>query len=160
MASYSELNCDGISPEIYTGTEVGFSSLCAQKKETYTFLRDVVNEISLLTKGPYFHIGGDESYKTSKEDFIQIIDSVISYVHNNNKIPITWDNDVKNAEIAQFWNLSGSNLIALKKSKKIIYSPANKAYLDMKYDSLSKFGLNWAGYSSIKNAYELSLIHI
>ena len=154
LASYSELNCDGISPEIYTGTEVGFSSLCAQKKETYTFLKDVVNEISLLTKGPYFHIGGDESYKTSKEDFIQIIDSVISYVHNNNKIPITWDNDVKNAEIAQFWNLSGSDLIALKKSKKIIYSPANKAYLDMKYDSLSKFGLNWAGYSSIKNAYE------
>ena len=154
LASYSELNCDGISPEIYTGTEVGFSSLCAQRKETYTFLKDVVNEISLLTKGPYFHIGGDESYKTSKEDFIQIIDSVISYVHNNNKIPITWDNDVKNAEIAQFWNLSGSDLIALKKSKKIIYSPANKAYLDMKYDSLSKFGLNWAGYSSVKNAYE------
>ena len=24
----------------------------------------------------------------------------------------------------------------------------------MKYDSLSKFGLNWAGYSTVKNAYE------
>ena len=160
LASYSELNCDGISPEIYTGTEVGFSSLCAQRKETYTFLRDVVNEISSLTKGPYFHIGGDESYKTSKEDFIQIIDSVISYVHKNNKTPITWDNKVKNAEIAQLWNLKdgllgpSSDLVALKKTKKIIYSPANKAYLDMKYDSLSKFGLNWAGYSSVKNAYE------
>ena len=153
LASYSELNCDGISPEIYTGTEVGFSSLCAKRKETYTFLKDVVNEISILTKGPYFHIGGDESYKTSKEDFIQIIDSVISYVHKNNKTPITWDNKVKNAEIAQFWNLS-SDLVALKKTKKIIYSPADKAYLDMKYDSLSKFGLNWAGYSSVKNAYE------
>ncbi len=153
LASYSELNCDGISPEIYTGTEVGFSSLCAQRKETYTFLRDVVNEISILTKGPYFHIGGDESYKTSNEDFLQIIDSVISYVYKNNKTPITWDNKVKNAEIAQFWNLS-SDLEALKKTKKIIYSPADKAYLDMKYDSLSKFGLNWAGYSSVKNAYE------
>jgi len=154
LASYSELNCDGISPEIYTGTEVGFSSLCAQRKETYTFLRDVVNEISILTKGPYFHVGGDESYKTSKEDFIQIIDSVISYVYNNNKTPITWDNEVKNAEIAQLWNLKGNDFVALKKTKKIIYSPANKAYLDMKYDSLSKFGLNWAGYSTVKNAYE------
>ena len=154
LASYSELNCDGVSPEIYTGTEVGFSSLCAQRKETYTFLRDVVNEISILTKGPYFHVGGDESYKTSKEDFIQIIDSVISYVHKNNKTPITWDNEVKNAEIAQLWNLKGNDFVALKKTKKIIYSPANKAYLDMKYDSLSKFGLNWAGYSTVKNAYE------
>ena len=153
LASYSELNCDGISPDIYTGTEVGFSSLCAQRKETYTFLKDVVNEISLLTKGSYFHVGGDESYKTSKEDFIQIIDSVISYVYKNDKTPITWDNDVKTAEITQFWNES-SKLTALKKSKKIIYSPASRAYLDMKYDSLSKFGLSWAGYSSVKNAYE------
>ena len=153
LASYPELNCDGISPEIYTGTEVGFSSLCAQKRETYKFLKDVIDEISILTKGPYFHIGGDESYKTSNEDFIQIIDSVISYVEDNNKTPITWDNDVKTAEITQFWNES-SKLKALRKSKKIIYSPASRAYLDMKYDSLSKFGLSWAGYSTVKNAYE------
>ena len=44
--------------------------------------------------------------------------------------------------------------MAIKKSKKIIYSPASKTYLDMKYDSLSKYGLSWAGYSSVRNAYE------
>ena len=153
LASYAELNCNGVSPNIYTGTEVGFSSLCAQKKVTYKFLEDVVDEISLLTKGPYFHVGGDESYVTSDEDFIQIIDSVFSYVQKNNKTPITWDNNVKTGEINQLWN-EGSDFIAIKKSKKIIYSPASKTYLDMKYDSLSKYGLSWAGYSSVRNAYE------
>jgi len=153
LASYSELNCNGVSPDIYTGIEVGFSSLCAQKQETYTFLEDVVDEISLLTKGPYFHVGGDESHVTSDKDFIQIIDSIFSYVQKNNKTPITWDNDVKTGEINQLWN-EGSDFMAIKKSKKIIYSPASKTYLDMKYDSLSKFGLSWAGYSSVKNAYE------
>jgi len=153
LASYPELNCNGESPEIYTGTEVGFSSLCAEKKVTYKFLKDVIDEISSLTTGPYFHVGGDESYKTSKEDFIQIIDSVFSYVKSNNKTPITWDNNIKTAKITQYWN-EESNLNAIRKSEQIIYSPASHAYLDMKYDSLSKFGLFWAGYSSVKNAYE------
>ena len=106
----------------------------------------------MLTKGPYFHIGGDESYKTSKKDFVQILDSVISYVENNNKTPITWDNKNKTAKIVQYWN-GEIDLKVIGKSEQIIYSPAKHAYLDMKYDSLSKFGLFWAGYSSVKNAY-------
>ena len=152
LASYSELNCNGISPEIYTGIEVGFSTLCAQNDITYKFLEDVINEISTITKGPYFHIGGDESHVTPSESFIQIIDSAIAYVKKNNKKPITWDNNTKTAEIAQYWNKK-SQLDVIGKSNQIIYSPASHAYLDMKYDSLSTYGLNWAGYTSVKDAY-------
>ena len=85
LVSYPELNCDGISPPVFTGIDVGFSTLCANKEVTYLFLKDVIEEISLLTPGPYFHVGGDESYVTSKEDFIQIIDSVFTYVEKNKK---------------------------------------------------------------------------
>ena len=28
LASYPELNCDGVAPSLYTGTSVGISSLC------------------------------------------------------------------------------------------------------------------------------------
>src|SRR5690606_12422183 len=62
LSSYPELNCDGKAPDLYTGTEVGFSSLCTKKEITYTFIDDVVREISALTPGPFFHIGGDESH--------------------------------------------------------------------------------------------------
>ena len=153
LASYSELNCNGISPEIYTGIEVGFSSLCAQNDITYKFLENVIDEISAITPGPYFHVGGDESDVTSKEDFIQMMDSVVLYVKQNNKKPITWDNNTKTADIAQYWN-NESKKNVIGKSKEIIYSPASHAYLDMKYDSLSPYGLNWAGYTSVKDAYE------
>ena len=34
----------------------------------------VFDEISAITPGPYFHVGGDESHVTSKEDFIQMMD--------------------------------------------------------------------------------------
>lgn len=49
LASYAELNCDGVAPPPYTGTEVGFSSLCVPKAVTYDFVDDVVREIAALT---------------------------------------------------------------------------------------------------------------
>lgn len=152
LVSYPELNCDGISPPVFTGIDVGFSTLCANKEVTYLFLKDVIEEISLLTPGPYFHVGGDESYVTSKEDFIQIIDSVFTYVEKNKKTAITWGNNSKTGKILQYWN-DESDYDIIRKSESVIYSPASHAYLDMKYDSLSVFGLSWAGYSSVKNAY-------
>jgi hexosaminidase len=64
LASYAELNCSGVAPPLYTGTDVGFSSLCVNKEITYQFLDDVVRELAELTPGSYLHLGGDETHKT------------------------------------------------------------------------------------------------
>ena len=32
LASYAELNCDDVAPQLYTGTKVGFSTLCGDKE--------------------------------------------------------------------------------------------------------------------------------
>src|SRR5262249_42523704 len=64
LASYPELNCDGVAPALYTGIEVGFSSVCIDKPLTYTFIDDVMRELAELTPGPYLHIGGDEARAT------------------------------------------------------------------------------------------------
>ena len=42
LASYPELNCDGKAGELYTGTKVGFSTLCTDNEATYEFVDDVV----------------------------------------------------------------------------------------------------------------------
>ena len=52
LASYPELNCNGKATELYTGTEVGFSTLCTGKEITYKFIDDVVKEISDLLPAP------------------------------------------------------------------------------------------------------------
>ena len=49
LASYAELNCDGKARNLYTGTNVGFSTLCVRKEITYKFLDDVFREISALS---------------------------------------------------------------------------------------------------------------
>ena len=45
LASYPELNCSGKATELYTGTEVGFSTLCTDKEITYKFIDDVIGEL-------------------------------------------------------------------------------------------------------------------
>ena len=72
LASYAELNCDGVAPPLYTGTEVGFSSLCVPKEITYDFVDDVIRELAALTPGQYLHIGGDEAHSTSHEDYVDV----------------------------------------------------------------------------------------
>ncbi len=46
LASYAELNCNGKATELYTGTEVGFSTLCTSNEITYKFIDDVVRELA------------------------------------------------------------------------------------------------------------------
>ena len=157
LASYAELNCDGNATELYTGTRVGFSTLCTDKEITYEFLDDVIGEISAITPGPYFHIGGDESHVTPMEDYIPFIERVQEIVKKHNKISIGWD-EIANAKllegnIAQWWASAENASKALEQGAKLLISPAQKAYLDMQYDSTSQFGLHWAAYIPVDSGY-------
>jgi hexosaminidase len=157
LASYPELNCSGKSPELYTGTKVGFSTLCTDKEITYQFIEDVVRELVEMTPGPYIHIGGDESHVTSMEDYIPFINKVQDIVLASGKQMIGWDEiahaDLKTNTIVQFWARTENAQKGVEKKAKVILSPANKTYLDMKYDSITKLGLNWAGYVEVDSAY-------
>ena len=123
----------------------------------YTFIDDVVREISALTPGPYFHIGGDESHVTKKDDYIYFVNKVEKIVQHYDKIMIGWDEivtaDIDTTSVAQFWSSTDNAKMAVAKNLKIIMSPAKKAYLDMKYDLESEYGLNWAGYTPVDTAY-------
>jgi hexosaminidase len=156
LASYAELNCDGIAPQLYTGTEVGFSSLCTDKEVTYQFLDDVIKELAALTPGPYIHIGGDEAKATTPEEYKKIIGRVQTIVQAHGKQMIGWEEiaatPLPTTSIAQHW---ASNLVqrAVQQGAKVIMSPATKAYLDMKYDSSTSLGQDWAAYIEVRDSY-------
>ena len=76
LASYAELNCDGVARPPFTGIEVGFSALCVDKDVTYSFIDDVVREIAALTPGAYFHVGGDEVKTLTPEQYARFIERV------------------------------------------------------------------------------------
>jgi len=157
LASYPELNISGEATQLYTGMKVGFSTLDTNKEITYQFIGDVIRELSEMTPGPYMHIGGDESHVTDKADYIPFINRVQEIVLANGKQMIGWDEiahaDLKVNTIVQFWARLENAQKGVEKKAKVILSPANKMYLDMKYDSITKLGLHWAGYVNVESAY-------
>jgi len=157
LASYAELNCDGKATELYTGTKVGFSTLCTTSEITYKFIDDVIRELAALTPGPYIHIGGDESHVTRIEDYIPFVNRVQDIVAKHGKQVIGWDDiaaaTLKPSSIAQHWADVANANKAVSQGVKILMSPASKAYIDMKYDKSTKLGLAWAGYIEVDTGY-------
>ncbi len=156
-ASYPFLNGNGKTPTLYEGTRVGFSTFDTRKDTVYAFVDDVVREISGLSPGPYFHIGGDESHVTKKDDYRYFVNRVEKIVRKYGKRMIGWDEvataDLDSSSIAQFWASEENAQKAIEKGMQVILSPAKKAYLDMQYDTLSRHGLHWAAYIPVDTAY-------
>ncbi|MFD6433980.1 beta-N-acetylhexosaminidase [Streptomyces venezuelae] len=165
LASYAELNCNGVAPPLYTGTEVGFSSLCVKKDVTYDFVDDVIRELAAMTPGKYLHIGGDEAHSTSHEDFVAFMDKVQPIVAKYGKTVMGWHqlagaNPAKGA-VAQYWGYDRTGAAereqvvnAAKNGTKLLLSPADRAYIDHKYTKDTPLGLSWAGYVEVQRSYD------
>lgn len=156
LTSYPELACSVRPSALYAGTDVGWSTVCVDKEDTYAFLDDVVREVSAMTPAPYIHIGGDEVQTLTPEQYVRFIERAQTIVNKYGKNMIGWEEitkaHIKPTTIAQQWK-SDSATAALKYGAKLILSPANKTYLDMKYNSTTELGLNWAGMVEVNDAY-------
>jgi len=162
LASYADLNTDGNAKQLYTGRNVGFSSLDTEKEITYQFIQDVIGEVASLTDGPYIHIGGDESMATPKEGYSDFIAKVQRIVEENGKIMIGWEEILSSNElnpstsVVQIWKTKSKNILKEKKklNRSYILSPADKVYMDMKYNASTPIGLTWAGFISVQVSYD------
>ncbi|MCX0243958.1 beta-N-acetylhexosaminidase [Streptomyces drozdowiczii] len=165
LASYAELNCDGVAPPLYTGIKVGFSTLCAGKDVTYDFIDDVVGEVAALTPGRYFHIGGDEAHSTTHEDYVEIMDRAQAIVGKYGKTVMGWHQltgaDPVKGAVAQYWGYDKTSAAdrqqvvdAAKNGTRLVLSPADRVYLDMKYTDQTVLGLKWAGTVEVQRSYD------
>ncbi len=165
LASYPELNCNDVAPPLYTGIEVGFSSLCVGREVTYRFVDDVVRELAALTPGPYIHIGGDEVKKLTAAEYAGFIERAQEIVARHGKRAIGWD-EIAHARLApttvvQQWRVGKNGVAdagaaavsAVAQGARLVMSPASKVYLDMKYTPSTVLGLNWAGYVELRDTY-------
>ncbi|HUF27830.1 MAG TPA: beta-N-acetylhexosaminidase [Gemmatimonadaceae bacterium] len=157
LASYPELNCDGVAPPLYTGIRVGFSTLCVERDTVYRFVSDVVREIGAMVPTPWFHIGGDEVEKLTDAQYRAFVERAQAIVRSHGKRMIGWGEIAPAAlhpeTIVQHWRSDSSHLHAARGGS-IILSPSPRAYLDMKYDSATVLGLAWAGLISVRHAYD------
>ena len=160
LVAYPELTCDGQAPPIATGTEVGFSSLCPGKPITQQFIEEVFGELAAMTPGPYLHLGGDEALSTPAGQYAPFIERVQKVIQTFGKQPVGWQEvssaDLVSAAVVQYWSPQAGPaqaVAAVRKRARLIMSPADRAYLDMKYDVATGLGLDWAGHVDVQDSY-------
>ncbi len=165
LASYARLNCDGVAPPLYTGTEVGFSSLCVPKDVTYAFVDDVIRELAAITPGRYLHIGGDEAQSTSQADYVSFMNRAQAVVQKYGKTVMGW-HQITSARpvagaVAEYWGYDDTGAAeraqvaaAAKNGTRIVLAPADRSYLDMKYDENTELGQDWAGTVEVNRSYD------
>ncbi|HET6478879.1 MAG TPA: family 20 glycosylhydrolase [Actinoplanes sp.] len=161
QVAYPELTCDGEPVLPRTDPEVGYSSLCADKEETYAFVEDVIRVVAGLTPGPYLHIGGDEALSTTAEDYRTFMTRVLPMVGKYGKRAIGWHEmaavELPATAVPQYWRIEPTDdgvARAAAAGRQVIMSPADRSYLDMKYDESSPLGLDWAGLVSVERSYD------
>jgi hexosaminidase len=86
---------------------------------------------------------------------------VLPLVEKYGKRAVGWHEmtavDLPESAVPQFWRIEPADdgtARAAANGSKVIMSPADRSYLDMKYDESSGLGLDWAGVVSVERSYD------
>ncbi|MGC4857064.1 beta-N-acetylhexosaminidase [Micromonospora sp. DT4] len=161
LVAYPELAADKVAPPPYTGTEVGFSYVDPGDERTYDFVADVLGEVAALTPGPWLHIGGDEAFKVKGEVYTGFVERAQQIVADTGKTVVGWHQLAPAAHfdgrVLQWWGTDADDPTtadAVRRGARLIVSPGNHAYLDMKYAQDTPIGHDWAGLIDVRRAYD------
>ena len=157
-----DINCSTKNPPVwnYTGA-VGYSALCPTSEDTWAILGAIIDQLTAMSPGPYYDLGGDEVPSTvlSQTQYAGLVSQEAGIVNGQGKIAMGWADiagpgtQLAPGSVAEYWQTaSGSSsgtvtaTEAVAKGMKVVMSPANHAYLDQKYAKgvPSSLGLTWA----------------
>ena len=157
LASYGELNADGVPLDLYTGEGVITTPLWLDGEITYTFVEDVWTEMAAITPGPWVHIGGDEAIDATPEEYAAFLTWLQGVIVAQDKTAIGWDEigmvDLDAPYFAQYWWHPDLAADAAADGATIISSPPEHAYLEMIQSADAAYGDDWAGIVTTQDAY-------
>lgn len=177
QASVANLNCNNTRRPPYAGFDVGNPTIClddaAHVGSAKAYLNTVLTSVAALTPGPYLHIGGDEAPGMTPEKMSAYVDGASVPAAKAKKLLMGWHQIAQGTlpagTVLQYWGdesyrstigtaAENENIaymrIGLSKGAKFVMSPADHAYLDMKYDDTTPYGLKWEGTVSIQKSYD------
>jgi len=164
LHAYGELAPSGTPAPAYTGVGVGFSRLDAQLPATAAFIEAVFGDIVRMTPGPYVHIGGDEALTMHAAEYDGLVGLAAGTVNAAGKAVVSWQEAARAplppGSILQFWDDRdergeiGAVVAAAAAGARVVLSPAARLYLDTRYDADFPIGQDWAGYLTLRDAYD------
>ncbi|HZD70252.1 MAG TPA: beta-N-acetylhexosaminidase [Actinomycetes bacterium] len=171
---YADINCGANKPPVWDLTfDVGYSALCPDSDNTWAIPTDIIGQLTAMSPGPYYHLGGDEvpASLLTADQYNAFIDRESQIIEARGKIVMGWA-DISSAgfdqpgapqAVAQFWNNGNpagpggdTARIAVQKGMQVVMSPANHTYLDMQQFRGSPLGLSWAGILDVSDFYNWS----
>ena len=159
LAAYPQYSCTGGPFEVETDWGVFKEIYCAGNEQTFTFIKNILDEVIELFPAEYIHIGGDEVPKyrwercskckkrmmeESLEDVHELqsyfIQRIETYLSRKGKKLIGWD-EILEGEIAsgvtvQSWRGMKGAAKAAKSGHDAIVSPTSHAYFDYDLDAI------------------------
>ncbi|GIH15609.1 family 20 glycosylhydrolase [Rugosimonospora africana] len=144
-----DINCGANDPPAwnYTGA-VGYSALCPDSANTWTILTAIIDQLTALSPGPYYDLGGDEVPTTVLEQsqYAALVNQEAGIVNGRGRTAMGWADiagegtSLAPGSIAEYWEpASGSSsgtvtaTEAVQKGMKVVMAPANHTYLDQRY---------------------------
>jgi hexosaminidase len=160
--AYGELRPDGVATDVYQGIEVGFSRLTYDLPATEPFLRDVLTDLAGATLGEHVHVGGDEVLTMEPDEYARFVGLAETVVRDAGKTPVVWQEGAKAplrpGAVVQYWDTNAADLAPLvdaaRAGARVVLSPGNRVYLDMKYTEGFPLGLQWAGFVELRDSYD------
>jgi hexosaminidase len=160
------IDCGQYSPPRWDYTEdVGYSALCPGSPDTWAIMTAIIGQLTALTPGPYYDLGGDEvpTAVLSAAKYAQFINTEAPLISKRGKTVMGWA-DIAGAgtalpagSVAEYWQPAGgvspgteTGREAVAKGMKVVMAPASHTYLDQKYAVTatssvpSSLGMNWA----------------
>lgn len=160
------IDCGAYKPPHWDYTEdVGYSAMCPGSRDTWAIMSAIIGQLSAITPGPYYDLGGDEvpASLLAPAKYAAFINKEAGIVAGRGKMVMGWADIAGKGtsppagSIAEYWQPAGgtspgsvTGREAVAKHMKIVMAPANHTYLDQKYVVSPRssvppaLGMNWA----------------
>ena len=148
---------------------------CAGKDSTFTFLENVIDEVTALFPSKYFHLGADESpkahwkicpycQKRMKDNNLKdehelqswFVQRIEKYLNSKGKTMIGWDEILEGGlapnAVVMSWRGEAGGIEAAKQKHQVIMTPGNPVYFDHS-QSKNEDSVTIGGYNPIENVY-------
>ena len=160
LAAYPELGCTGGPYTVSVTAGIKKDIYCAGKERVFTFLQDLLDEVTALFPSPWIHLGGDEAPKArwkacpncreriraeglrnEKELQAYFVNRMVTYIEEKGRKAIGWNEILSDklppSVIGQHW-LGGKKEVRrhLRRGGKIIGSYFFYSYLDYNHGFL------------------------
>ena len=165
-ANPHSIDCGQFNPPQWDYTEdVGYSALCPASPDTWAIMTAIIDQLTALTPGPYYDLGGDEVPTTllSAAQYAQFINTEAPIITKRGKTVMGWADIAGTGttpppgSVAEYWQPAGGSSPgtetgreAVAKGMKVVMAPADHTYLDQKYSVTAtgsvpaSLGMNWA----------------